>query len=130
MQIQPEYEDVVLEIRDFFKERLETLTKLGIQSDRICFDPGIGFGKNLDHNLDLLKNIDTLAPAGRPILLGLSRKSFLSKIMTGIEDPADRDMPTAALTSLARRQNVMLHRVHNVKGNLAALRAAESMIGA
>jgi len=127
MQIHPEYEDVVSEIRQFFKERLETLTKLGIQSDRICFDPGIGFGKSLDHNLTLLKNLDRLAPAGRPVLLGVSRKSLFSKIC-GTENPADRDMPTAALTALARRQNVMLHRVHNVKGNLAALRAAESLL--
>lgn len=126
MQIQPEYQDVVSEIRAFFEERLETLTKLGIKSDRICFDPGIGFGKNLDHNLMLLGNIHRLAPGGRPILLGISRKSFLSKL-TGIEDPADRDVPTAVLTALTRQKHVMLHRVHNVKANIAALRTAESL---
>ena len=126
MQDRPKYEDVVAEIRGFFKERLETLTRMGIHCDRICFDPGIGFGKNLVHNLSLLRNLHQLAPADRPLLLGISRKSFLSKI-GGTEDPSERDASTIALTALARSQNVMLHRVHDVKGNLAALRVAESV---
>ncbi|MFK7850294.1 MAG: dihydropteroate synthase [Akkermansiaceae bacterium] len=127
MQDQPEYRDILGEIRGFFAERAETLKRAGIPLERACFDPGIGFGKTLKHNLTLLQNLDSLAPSGSPLLLGASRKSFLSKI-TGIEDPAQRDAPTFAVTTLARQQNVMLHRVHDVTGNLAALRTAERIL--
>jgi len=126
MQKNPEYHDVVREIREFFEERLATLSKLGIDPKRICFDPGIGFGKTLDHNLTLLRNLRLLSPGGRPLLLGASRKSFLAKVC-GIENPADRDSATVAVTALARSQNVMLHRVHNVEANLAALRTTEAL---
>ena len=127
MQDRPEYYDVVEEVREFFEERLKTLGKAGIAPERICFDPGIGFGKTLDHNLALLRNLDRLSPEGRPLLLGASRKSFLSKL-TGIEHPADRDAPTLAVTSLAREKGIMLHRVHDVAGNLAALKATEALL--
>jgi dihydropteroate synthase len=126
MQDAPEYTDVVAEIRDFFAARLADLTELGIAPERLCFDPGIGFGKSLQHNLALLRNLSSLPPAGRPLLLGISRKSFLARI-TAANEPPDRDAPTAALTALARTNGIMLHRVHNVKANLAALRAAEAI---
>ena len=129
MQDAPTYADVVAEIRSYFQERLKTLTALGIESARICFDPGIGFGKTLEHNLALLRHLPTLAPTCSPLLLGVSRKSFLAKI-TSATEPQDRDAPTAAITALARSQGIMLHRVHDVKGNLAALRSAEAMISA
>lgn len=128
MQDAPAYSDVVAEVAAFFHERHETLTHLGIDPERICFDPGIGFGKTLEHNLTLLRNPDSLPPAGRPILLGISRKSFLAKITPAAESQ-DRDAPTAALTALARSRGIMLHRVHNVKSNLAALRVAEKLLG-
>lgn len=127
MQQNPHYEDVLITVTDFFEERIETLTKLGIDPTRICFDPGIGFGKTLEHNLTLLCNLHILVPQNRPILLGASRKSFLSKICN-IANPADRDAATAAVTALARQQNVMLHRVHDVPGNLAALRITEALL--
>lgn len=127
MQDAPAYSDVVAEIRCFFRERLKTLVSLGIAPSRICFDPGIGFGKSLEHNLDLLRHLPNLAPAGHPLLLGVSRKSFLAKI-TSASEPQDRDAPTAAITALARSQGIMLHRVHDVRGNLAALRSEEAMI--
>ncbi len=95
MQQNPVYENVTTEIQAFFQERLATLTALGISPERICFDPGIGFGKSLDHNLELLRNVATLAPNNSPLLLGVSRKSFLSKT-TPATEPADRDAPTAA----------------------------------
>lgn len=126
MQDSPAYSDVVAEVRGFFAERLADLSKLGIDPARICFDPGIGFGKTLEHNLALLRNLDSLSPAGRPLLLGISRKSFLAKI-TAANEPPDHDAPTIALTALARSRGIMLHRVHDVKGNLAALRSAEAM---
>lgn len=128
MQDDPRYEDVVRDVRGFFEERLETLSRSGIDPQRICFDPGIGFGKTFDHNLALLRSLHLLPPGGRPLLLGASRKSFLAKLCD-IKNPADRDAATVAVTTLARGLNVMLHRVHDVKANLAALRVAESISG-
>lgn len=126
MQDAPVYADVVGEISSFFQERLRALTELGITADRICFDPGIGFGKTLDQNLALLRSLDSLAPKHRPLLLGVSRKSFISKI-SDASSPSDRDSATIAITAFARGKNIMLHRVHNVRGNLAALHMVEAM---
>jgi dihydropteroate synthase len=125
MQTNPSYQNVVDEIRAYFEERLATLSAAGIVKERICFDPGIGFGKTLEHNLMLLKNLNQLPPQGLPLLLGVSRKSFFSKLCDA-HQPTDRDAATAAATALARQQGVMLHRVHDVKGNLAALRVCEA----
>ena len=126
MQDTPTYSDVTEDVRRFFVDRLAYLTTLGIDPTRLCFDPGIGFGKTLEHNLALLQQLPTLAPSGRPLLLGVSRKSFLAKI-TAAAELHERDAPTAALTALARSRGIMLHRVHDVKGNLAALRATEAL---
>lgn len=126
MQDTPTYSDVTEDVRRFFVDRLAYLTTLGIDPTRLCFDPGIGFGKTLEHNLALLQQLPALAPSGRPLLLGVSRKSFLAKI-TAAAELHERDAPTAALTALARSRGIMLHRVHDVKGNLAALRATEAL---
>ncbi|MEP2777390.1 MAG: dihydropteroate synthase [Luteolibacter sp.] len=126
MQDSPSYADVTAEIRAFFEERLATLTAAGIDPSRLCFDPGIGFGKTLEHNLTLLRHLPSLAPIGHPLLLGISRKSFLSKISDS-PSPTDRDAATIAVTALARRQGIMLHRVHDTPGNLRALRATENL---
>lgn len=126
MQDTPTYSDVTEDVRRFFVDRLAHLTTFDIDPTRLCFDPGIGFGKTLEHNLALLQHLSALAPSGRPLLLGVSRKSFLAKI-TAAAEPHERDAPTAALTALARSRGIMLHRVHDVKGNLAALRATEAL---
>lgn len=128
MQKNPVYENVVTEISAFFQERLETLSAAGIDSARICFDPGIGFGKSTEHNLTILRNLARLAPPGHPLLLGVSRKSFIANI-SGAELPEDRDSATVALTARARMKNIMLHRVHSVKSNLVALRICEGLLG-
>jgi dihydropteroate synthase len=127
MQENPVYLDVCDEIHAFFNERLKTLTAAGISASRLCFDPGIGFGKSIEHNLALLRAIDRLAPKDSPLLLGISRKSFIAKISHSI-DPSDRDAATIALTAFARGENTMLHRVHAVKENLQALRAIEALL--
>lgn len=127
MQQAPAYQDVIAEVRAFFEERLKTLTAAGIQQEALCFDPGIGFGKNLDHNLTLLKALDKLSPATRPLLLGISRKSFIGSLI-GEPDITLRDWPTVAITANAREQGVMLHRVHEVKPNLQALRMIEAIV--
>jgi len=127
MQAAPAYGDLHGEITAFFRERLEALSSAGVAPERIVFDPGIGFGKALEHNLAILRDVGHYTVAGRPILLGVSRKSFLGKL-TGSERMEDRSWPTVAVTSLAREQGVRLHRVHEVKRNLEAMRMTEAMI--
>ncbi|OYV06776.1 MAG: dihydropteroate synthase [Verrucomicrobiales bacterium VVV1] len=127
MQRAPHYDEVVREVREYFEERLATLSTAGIRAESLCFDPGIGFGKTVAHNLDLLRHLDHLAPAGRPLLLGVSRKSFIGRVLES-ERLEDREWPTVALTASARELGVRLHRVHDVKPNLEALRMIEAIL--
>ena len=129
MQAAPQYADVVAEVRAFFAERFETLTAAGVDPAALCFDPGIGFGKSLEHNLALLRALREISVAGRPILLGVSRKSFIARILN-TDDLAAREWPTIAITANAREQGVMLHRVHSVRPNVEALRMTEAILGA
>lgn len=126
MQIAPHYEDVVAEVRDFFRQQYASAIECGIDSMGIAFDPGIGFGKTLKHNLELLRNLSELRVENRPLVVGVSRKSFLGKVI-GSSDPADRVAPTAALTALLRERGAEVLRVHDVKENVAALRVAEAL---
>lgn len=127
MQIAPVYDDVVAEIRSFFEERLQRLTAAGLDAETLCFDPGIGFGKTQAHNLELLANLGRLAPEGHPLLLGVSRKSFIGRILN-TSSPQDRDAPTVAITANARMAGVMIHRVHAVRANLEAIRMTEAIL--
>lgn len=129
MQAAPRYVDVVAEVRAFFAERLESLVAAGIEVEALCFDPGIGFGKNLAHNLALLQALAEISVAGRPLLLGVSRKSFIGRIL-GTEDLDAREWPTVAITASAREKGVMLQRVHSVRPNAEALRMTEAILGA
>ena len=128
MQQSPRYADVVAEVREFFQQRFTALTAAGIDPAALCFDPGIGFGKTLAHNLSLLRALGEIAVAGRPLLLGVSRKSFIGKILGSAALDA-REWPTVALTANARERGVMLHRVHSVKSNVEALRMIEAILG-
>lgn len=126
MQKNPIYETgVVSSVQSFFNERLQSLTEQGIDPECICFDPGIGFGKTLEHNLELIRNLDQLQQ-DRPVLLGVSRKSLIG-LLTGEDDPEKRDAATAAITALAFQSGVKLHRVHDVISNVHALRVAEAL---
>ena len=126
MQAAPDYEDVVVEVRDFFAERFQTLTAAGIAPERLCWDPGIGFGKRLEDNLTLLRATGEMAVAGRPVMIGLSRKSFFAKIL-GEPELEARDWPTVALTAWTRELGGLVHRVHEVKPNREALRMVEAI---
>ena len=128
MQLAPHYDDVVREVAEFFIERMTSLPARGIDPETICFDPGIGFGKTLDQNIALLKALDAITPPGRPLLLGVSRKSCIAGMLEST-DIKERDWPTVAITSWARQRGVMLHRVHEVRNNLQALRMTEAIIG-
>ncbi len=126
MQQNPNYLNVVDEVSEFLEKRYETLTVAGIKPEYLCFDPGIGFGKSVEHNLEILRNLPRLIIQDRPLLVGLSRKSFISKLL-GEESLENRTFPTIALTSYCRRQGVMIHRVHEVRDNDDALRMVEAI---
>ncbi len=126
MQKAPEYRDVVAEVRDFLARRHAELVAAGIAAEALVYDPGIGFGKTLEHNLALLRATASLAPAGRPLLVGLSRKRFIGWLLDS-EEMTDRDWPTVALTAWTREEGAMLHRVHEVRKNREALRMVEAL---
>jgi dihydropteroate synthase len=127
MQIDPQYSDVVSEVADFFRQRYACALECGIDPMAIAFDPGIGFGKTLGHNLALLGNLERLRVHDRPIAVGVSRKSFLAGI-TRDTDMSSRISATAALTGLLWGRGAEVFRVHDVKENVAALRAAEAVV--
>ena len=127
MQLQPTYADVVREVREFFEERLAAADVAGIPPERVALDPGIGFGKTVTHNLTLLRELPALAVSDRPLVLGVSRKSFLAKI-SGAETVPERLWPTVALTVALRERGARMLRVHEVRPNLLALRAVEAML--
>jgi len=127
MQADPTYDNVVTEIGAFFEERLATLNAGGVDRESIVFDPGIGFGKTLKHNLELLRHPDRIIVGERPLLLGISRKSLLGTL-TGTDQANERDWSTVAVTSLTRELGIPLHRVHDVKANVEALRMIEAML--
>lgn len=127
MQDAPEYDCVVRDVRQYFESRYRTLTKLGIDPQCLCFDPGIGFGKTLEHNLKLLHSLGSLEVWERPVLLGVSRKSMIGKVLQ-LEDAEDRDAGTVALTAIGRRAGAQIHRVHEIKRNYEAMRMAEAVL--
>jgi dihydropteroate synthase len=127
MQIDPHYDDVVRQVTDFFRQQCERVIQSGIDPMAIAFDPGIGFGKTLEHNLTLLGNLESLRVQNRPLVVGVSRKGFLGKIMES-KEMSDRFAPTIALTALLRAQGANVLRVHDVKENAAALRVADAVL--
>jgi dihydropteroate synthase len=124
MQTKPNYHDVVTEVREFFRQQYARALECGIDAMTIAFDPGIGFGKTLEHNLDLLRNLPRLGIDDRPLVVGVSRKSFLAK-MLGATEMSDRLAPTVAFTALLRTRGAHVLRVHDVQPNAAALRTAD-----
>ena len=126
MQREPRYEDVTREVRQFLEERAGHASAAGVRQENIILDPGIGFGKNLEHNLTLLARLDELVALGPPVLLGASRKRFLGSI-TGAGEAKDRLFGTVATTVLGYERGVTLFRVHDVRANREALAVAEAV---
>ena len=127
MQQAPHYENVIAEVRDFFRQSFSRAIASGMPPRSIAFDPGIGFGKTAMHNLSLLKNLAALRVEERPLVLGVSRKAFLGKV-TGAEAMADRAAPTLALTAIGRANGANIFRVHDVKANVQALAITEAVL--
>ncbi len=129
MQDNPRYDDVVQEVATYLMERTEFLVSAGIDRDKICLDPGIGFGKTHQHNLTLIADCHLFHGLGRPILIGHSRKGFIGKLMGSVEI-ADRDAGTLALSIFLAQQRTQILRVHNVAQTQKAFALLQAVHGA
>ena len=127
MQADPRYEDVVSEVKAFLEERLAFAVREGVPEERIWLDPGIGFGKTVEHNLELLRRLDEIVAIGRPVVVGTSRKSFLGKLAGGRAE--DERLPgTIATNVLALERGASVFRVHDVAPVADALRVAAATV--
>jgi dihydropteroate synthase len=125
MQVEPRYDDVVDEIRRFFGLRLEQLVRSGVSESSVVLDPGIGFGKTLAHNLEILRNMDRFFEFGRPVYMGLSNKSLWKGLLG--RDGRERNAPTLAATVVLYGMGVRIHRVHEVRETRDALAVARAL---
>jgi len=127
MQKNPSYDDVVIEVRDFLLGRVEACASAGLDARRLMIDPGFGFGKTLEHNLTLLANLDVLVDTGIPVLVGLSRKSMIAKMLD--RPVGNRAAASAALALLAVQRGASMVRVHDVTETADALNVAAWVAG-
>ena len=128
MQLDPFYEDVMGEMHRFFRERLNIAAQKGIDAGKIILDPGIGFGKTVDHNLRILARLGELKGLGRPLLVGVSRKSFIGKILaTGVDGRLEGGLAAA---TAAIMNGATIIRAHDVEAAVRAARIADSILGA
>jgi len=128
MQQSPEYEDVVGEVHEYLRERIEAAEFAGIEAERIAIDPGIGFGKNLEHNLELMRGIGALLDLGRPVLVGPSRKRFIGTILDVPEDERVEGSIGAVAWLVSRGAHVV--RVHDVGEVVRAVRVIDAIVRA
>ena len=129
MQVDPVYDDVVSEVKAFLEERLAFAVAAGIREELVCLDPGIGFGKTVEHNFELVRRLDELVALGRPVLVGFSRKSTLGRILG---DPAATTGTTAASVGAAVAafdRGATILRAHDVREHVEALRVAQAVVG-
>jgi dihydropteroate synthase len=127
MQDDPRYDDVVSEVAAFLEQRLSFAVEAGIPEERICVDPGIGFGKTVEHNLELVARLDEIVALGRPVVIGASRKRFLGRVLG---DPEALTGPIAAgvaVAVLAFERGASIFRVHDVREHVQALTAAQAL---
>jgi dihydropteroate synthase len=127
MQHDPRYDDVVSDVKAFLEERLAFAVSEGIDEERVWLDPGIGFGKTVEHNLELLRRLDEIVAIGRPVVVGTSRKSFLGKLAGG-RDEGERLPGTIAANVLALERGASVFRVHDVAQNADALAVAAATV--
>lgn len=125
MQFNPEYQNVITEVRQFLNDRAQLLISKGISSDRIAIDPGFGFGKSLEHNLNMLTHFADFSTLGLPVLAGISRKSMIGKI-TG-KDTNERVAPSIAAAIMAADRGAQIIRVHDVPETVDALKLWEAI---
>ena len=126
MQVDPRYEDVAAEVAAFLEERLGVAVAAGIAEERICLDPGIGFGKTVEDNFELVRRLDVLLALGRPVLLGLSRKSSLGRL---IGEKTGTTAASVGAAVAAYEKGATILRVHDVRETVEALTAAQAVLG-
>jgi dihydropteroate synthase len=126
MQVEPRYDDVVDDVAAFLEERLAFAVGAGIAEDRVCLDPGIGFGKTPDHNLELLRRLDRIVALGRPVLVGVSRTSTLARVL-GDDGAVGSDAASVGAAVAAFDRGATLFRVHDVAAHVEALAAAAAV---
>ncbi|HEL9644580.1 TPA: dihydropteroate synthase [Streptococcus suis] len=126
-QKEESYEDVVVEVKNFLAERAQAALDAGISADKIWLDPGFGFAKNVQHNLDLLQGLDQITGLGYPILFGISRKRVVDYLLGGNSLPTDRDQATAALSAWSVQKGCKMVRVHNVAANRDIVKVWEQL---
>jgi dihydropteroate synthase len=128
MQASPAYHDVVAEVTAFLEERLAFAVAAGVPEDRICLDPGIGFGKTVEHNLELIRRLDVLASLGRPVLVGVSRKSSLGRILGDPQATTGSLSASLAMAVAAYERGATIIRAHDVREHVEALRVASAVV--
>ena len=128
MQDDPRYDDVVSDVKAFLEERLAVAVQAGIPEERICLDPGIGFGKTVEHNLELLGRLDELVAIGRPVLVGASRKRFLGRLLGDPDAVTGSVSAGVAVAVLAFERGASFLRVHDVRAHVEALQAARAVV--
>ena len=126
MQAHPEYADVVGEVRSFLTERIRVLEAAGVASDAVAVDPGVGFGKTQEHNLALLRHLDRIVALGHPVVVGVSRKSFIERLGGG--EPGERLPGSIAAATLAVAKGAHVVRVHDVRETVRAMRVADAVL--
>lgn len=126
MQLDPRYDDLIGEINAFFRERIEACVRAGIEREKLILDPGFGFGKTPEHNLRLINRLDAFREAGLPLLVGLSRKSTIGRILEGVSE--DRWAGSVAGAVIAAMKGASILRVHDVKPTVEALRVTTAFM--
>lgn len=127
-QKEESYADVVGEVKNFLAERAQAALDAGIAADKIWLDPGFGFSKNIQHNLDLLQGLDQITGLGYPVLFGISRKRVVDYLLGGNSLPTDRDQATAALSAWAVQKGCKMVRVHNVAANRDIVKVWDQLV--
>ena len=127
MQVAPRYDDVVSEVTEFLEERLAFAVAAGVAEERICLDPGFGFGKTPDQNLELVRHLDRIVAIGCPVLVGLSRKSTLARVLEGNDARVGTDAASVGAAVSAFDRGATLFRVHDVRSHVEALAVAAAV---
>jgi dihydropteroate synthase len=128
MQVDPRYGDVAVEVAAFLEERLQAAVAAGISEQRVCLDPGIGFGKTVAQNFELVRRLDVLLALGRPVLIGLSRKSSLGRLFGDAQAATGSTAASVGAAVAAYEKGATILRVHDVRETVEALAAAEAIL--
>ena len=128
MQADPRYDDVAAEVAAFLEERMVVAVEAGVREDRICLDPGIGFGKTVAHNLELLRRLDVLLALGRPVLIGFSRKSTLGRLLGDPTATTGTAAASVGAAVAAYERGATILRVHDVRETVEALAVAGAIL--